>query len=117
MAGHYERAFDMRRVQTEIVYQRLGESLHGEFGRAVGGVRDAHADGGPETVDAAGVDDVTLSGLHQHRQKGADAEINPAPADVEGSFPLLPGVGEQAAAAPDAGIVEQQMDLVGRLLR
>ena len=56
------------------------------------------------------------SGLQQQRQKGADAEIDAAPADVEGALPLLAGIGEQAAAAADAGIVEQQMDLVGRLL-
>ena len=59
---------------------------------------------------------MALVGLHQHRQEGADAEIDPAPADVEGPFPLLPRVGEHAAAAADAGIVEQQMDPVGRLL-
>jgi hypothetical protein len=36
-----------------------------------------------------------------------------APADVERSFPLLTTVGEQAAAGANAGIVEQEMDLVG----
>lgn len=39
-----------------------------------------------------------------------------SPADIEGLFPLFPGVGEQAASATDAGVVEQKMDLVGRLL-
>src|ERR1035437_9294975 len=116
VAGHHDRAFDVRRVQPEIVDQRFGETLHGEFGGAVGGVRHAHSKRGPEPVDAGGIDDVALVGLYQHRQEGADAEIDPAPADVEGLFPLLPGVGEQAAAAADAGVVEQQMDLVGRLL-
>ena len=116
MAGHHHRAFDVRRVEPEIVDQRLGEALHREFGGAVGGVRHAQSDRGPEAVDAAGVDDVALVGLQQHRQEGADAEINAAPADVEGPFPLLAGVGEQAAAAADAGVVEQQMDLVGGLL-
>ncbi|MGY4217385.1 hypothetical protein ACVMFB_003884 [Bradyrhizobium sp. USDA 4522] len=43
-------------------------------------------------------------------------EIDAAPADVEGALPLLARVGEQAAAATDAGVVEQQVDLVGRLL-
>src|SRR5882762_9978588 len=52
----------------------------------------------------------------QQRQEGANAEIDAAPADVEGALPLLARIGEQAAAAADAGIVEQQMDLVGRLL-
>ncbi|MGY4312482.1 hypothetical protein ACVWW1_001785 [Bradyrhizobium sp. JR3.5] len=57
-----------------------------------------------------------LVGLHKQRQEGADAEIDAAPADVEGALPLLARVGEQAAATADAGVVEQQMDLVGRLL-
>ena len=116
MAGHHHRALDVRRVQPEIGHQRFGEPLHREFRGAVGGVGDAGADRGPEAVDAGGVDDVALVGLHQHRQEGADAEIDPAPADVEGPFPLLARVGEQAAAAADAGVVEQQMDPVGRLL-
>src|SRR6185295_3246261 len=76
----------------------------------------AHADGGPEAVDAGCVDDMSLVRLHHQRQEGADAEINAAPADVEGALPLLERVGEQAAATADAGIVEQEMDLVGRLL-
>jgi hypothetical protein len=59
---------------------------------------------------------VGLIRLHQHRQEGADAEIDAAPADVERFLPLLARVGEQAAAAADAGIVEQQVDLVGFLL-
>ena len=116
MAGHHHRAFDMRRVEPEIVHQRLGKSLHREFGGAVGGVRHAHANRGPEPVDARCVDDVPLVGLHQQRQEGADAEIDAAPADVEGALPLLARIGEQAAATADAGVVEQQMDLVGRLL-
>src|SRR6267142_539065 len=116
MAGHHHGAFDVRRVETEIVDQRFGESLHREFGGAIGGVRYARPDGGPEPVDAGGVDDMALVGFQQQRQKGSDAEINAAPADVEGLFPLLARVGEQAAAAADAGVVEQQMDLVGRLL-
>ena len=60
---------------------------------------------------------MSLIGLHQQRQEGADTEIDAAPADVEGALPLLARRGEQAAAAADAGIVEQQVDLVGRLLR
>jgi hypothetical protein len=51
--------------------------------------------------------------LHHQRQEGAHAEIDAAPADVEGALPLIARAGEQAAAAADAGIVEQQMDLVG----
>ena len=56
------------------------------------------------------------SAFDQHRQKGADAEINPAPADIESPLPLLAGVGEQASAAANAGVIEQQMNPVGRLL-
>jgi exodeoxyribonuclease-3 len=116
VAGHHDRAFDMRRVQPEIVHQGFGEALYREFRSTIGGVRYAEADGSPEPVDAGGVDDVALVGFHQHRQENAGAEIDPAPADVEGLFPLLPGVGEQAAAAANAGIVEQQMNPVGSLL-
>ena len=59
---------------------------------------------------------MALVGLQQHRQEGANPEIDPAPANAKGPFPLLTRVGEQAAAAANAGVVEQQMDLVGRLL-
>src|SRR6202008_2395856 len=38
----------------------------------------------PESIDAAGIDDVAGVGLLQHRQEGARAEIDAAPADVEG---------------------------------
>ena len=116
MAGHHHRAFDVRSVEPQIVDQRFGETLHRELGGAVGGVRYAHSHGSPEAIDAAGVDDMALVGLHQHGQEGAHSEIDATPADVEGSFPLLAGIGEQTAAAADAGIIEQQVDLVGGLL-
>src|SRR2546423_9064863 len=106
----------MGSVEPEIVDQRFAESFDREFGGAVGSMRYAHSHGSPETVDTAGVDDVTLVGLDQHWKEGADSEIDATPADVERSFPLLPRVGEKAAAAPDAGIIEQQVDLVGGLL-
>jgi len=64
MAGHHDRAFDMRRVEPEVVDQRLGKSLHGEFGGAVGRVRCAHPDRSPEPVDATGIDDVALIRPH-----------------------------------------------------
>src|SRR3954447_8257556 len=79
-------------------------------------MRHAHADGSPEAVDAGGVDDVTVIGLEQQRQESANAEINPAPADIESTFPLLARVGHDAAPTADAGIVEKQVDLVGLLL-
>ena len=33
VAGHHDRAFDVRRVQPEVGLQRLGEALHRELGR------------------------------------------------------------------------------------
>src|SRR5215471_14941262 len=46
-------------------------------------MRDGWSDRGPKTVDAAGVDDVALLGVLQHRQKRAGAVIDAAPADVD----------------------------------
>src|SRR6185437_3640413 len=89
MARHDDRALDVRRVQPEVGLQGFGEALHRELGGAVGGLRDVDADLRPETVDAAGIDDVTLVRLLQHRQEGAGAEIDAAPADVEGPLPLV----------------------------
>src|ERR1700739_3064563 len=116
MAGHHDRAFDVWSVQAEIVDQRFGESLYRKFRSTVGGVRRTRPDRGPEPVDAGSIDDMALVSLHQHRQEGADGKITPAPADIEGPFPLLARMGEQAPATADAGIIEQQMDLVRRLL-
>src|SRR5690348_7361412 len=75
-------------------------------------MRNARPDRRPETVDAAGVDDVALLRLLQHGQKKAGAVVDPAPADVERPFPLLAAMREHAAAAADTGIVEEEMDLV-----
>ena len=87
--------------------------FHRKFSGAVGGVRNARPDRGPEAVDAAGVDDVARIGPLKHRQEGTRAVVDAAPADVERPLPLLAGVGDHAAAAPDAGVVEQQMHPVG----
>src|SRR5437660_11512079 len=73
---------------------------------------DAWPDRGPKAVDAAGVDDVALLGVLQHRQKRAGAVIDTAPADVERALPFVAAIGNHAAAAADTGVVEQQ-DLVG----
>src|SRR5271166_2790571 len=116
MTGHDDRTFDVRRMHLQIGDQRLREALHRELRRAIRGVRDARSNRRPEAVDAAGVDDVRPVCLLQHRQKAAGAKIDAAPADVEGPFPRLAAVGEHAAPATDAGIVEQQMDLVRCLL-
>ncbi len=103
----------MRRVQLEVGHQRLGEALHRELGGAVGGMGGVRPDAGPKSVDAAGVDDVALVRLQHHRQKGAAPQIDPAPADVEGPLPLFARIIDETAAPGDAGVVEQQVDLVG----
>src|SRR5204862_560619 len=113
MAGHDDRAFDVRGVDAQIGDQRLGEALDREFCRAVGGVRDLRPDRSPEAIDAARVDNVAFLGLLQHRQKCAGAVVDTAPADVEGALPFLAAMRKHAAAAADPGIVEQEMDLVG----
>src|SRR5215831_13439414 len=82
------RAFDVRRVDPQISDQRLREPLDREFRGRIGGMRDAWPDRGPKAVDAAGVDDVALLGLLQHRQKHAGAVIDAAPADVERALPF-----------------------------
>jgi hypothetical protein len=56
---------------------------------------------------------MALVGLLQHRQEGAGAGVDAAPAYVEGPLPFVAAVGDHAAAAADTGVVEQQMDLVG----
>ena len=112
MPGHHDRAFDVRRVDREIRHQRLGEPLHRELGGAVGRVRPARTDRCPKSVDAAGVDDVAFARLHQHRQERARAVIDAAPADVERLLPLRAIAADDAAAAADAGIVEEQMDVI-----
>ena len=78
-------------------------------------MRGAWPDRGPKAVDAAGVDDVALLGVLQHRQKRAGAVIDAAPADVERALPFVAAIGKHAAAAADTGVVEQQVDLVGLL--
>src|SRR5205085_11796904 len=88
VAGHDHRAFDVRGGEPQVGDHGLGEALHRELRRRVGGVGDVRAQAGPEAVDAGGVDDVRLVGVQHHRQEGAHAEVNPAPADVEGALPL-----------------------------
>ena len=76
-------------------------------------MRNTRPDRRPEAIDAAGIDDVTLFRLQQHRQESAGAVVDPAPAHIECLFPFLTAMGEHAAAAADTGIVEEEMDLVG----
>ncbi len=53
------------------------------------------------------------SAFEHHRQEGASAVVDAEPADVEGALPFRALVRDHAAAAADAGVVEQQVDLVG----
>ena len=55
--------------------------------------------------------------LDHQRQEHPRADIDPAPADVEGPLPALPRVGDDRAAAADAGVVEEIVDVVGRQRR
>jgi len=75
-------------------------------------MRDTWPDGGPKTVDAAGIDDVALLGVLQHWQKRAGAVIDTAPADVERALPFVAAIGNHAAATADTSVVEQQVDFV-----
>jgi len=51
MAGHDDRAFDVRRVDPQIGDQRLGETLYGKFRRGIGRLRQVRPDRGPEAVE------------------------------------------------------------------
>ena len=104
-------------LSLQIGDQRLGEALHRELRRAVGGVRHARPERRPEAVDAAGVDDVRLRRPSAASAGTRACRVDAAPADVERPLPLLAAVGDHAAAAADAGVVEQQVDPVGAVLR
>src|SRR6516165_189608 len=113
MAGHDDRALDVRRIEREVRQQSFAKTLHRKFCGAIGGMRPVTSNGGPEAVDAAGIDDVTLLGVAQQWQKGTGAVIDAVPADPERSFPFGAVAVDKAAAATDPGIVEQQMNMVG----
>src|SRR5262249_21312343 len=102
----------MRSIRPEIVDECFREPLDGKFGRTVGRVRHARSQRSPEAIYAARVDDAGFAGVYEQWQEGSRAKINPAPADVEGPIPLGAAIGEQAAAAPDAGIIEEQVHFV-----
>jgi hypothetical protein len=70
----------------------------------------------PKPVHAACVDDVCFIRGPEHWQDGACSEVNAAPADVKGAFPLRAIIDDHAAAAADAGIVEQQVNAIGGML-
>ena len=116
VAGHHDRTLDVRCVDAQVGDQRLGEALHGELRRRVRRVRPLRTHARPEPVDARGVDDVALVGGDEQREEGAGAVVHAAPAHGEAPVPRLAAVGEQAAAAAQAGVVEQQVDVVGLVL-
>src|SRR3954452_4333397 len=99
----------MRRVDPQISDQRLREPLDGEFRGRIGSMWDAWPGRGRKAVDAAGVDAVAFLGVLQQRQKRAGAVIAAAPADVDRALPFVAAIGNQAAAAAETGVVEQQV--------
>src|SRR6516165_2312654 len=113
MARHDDRAFDVRRIQREVRDQRLSKPLDREFCGAIGRVRTVRPERGPEAIDTAGVDDVSLIRVLEQRQKRARAVVNAVPADAKGLFPFAAVAVDKAATATDSGVVEQKMDVLG----
>jgi hypothetical protein len=72
------------------------------------------ADGGPEAVDARGVDDVASLSGEEHGHEAANAMEDAVPTHGKG---LIPGGSagrvRDGAAAPDPCIVEKQVDRLG----
>jgi hypothetical protein len=52
----------------------------------------------------------------QHWQEGARVQIDATPADVEGAFPFRALVDDHASTPADTGVVEQQVNAIGRVL-
>jgi hypothetical protein len=90
--------------------------LHRELGRAVGGVRHARAQRRPEAVHAAGVDQHAVAAGDQQRQEGPGAVVDTPPVHRERALPVLPAVVDEAAAAADAGVAEDQVDVIAGML-
>jgi hypothetical protein len=55
---------------------------------------------------------VALARLHQQRQERARGVVDAAPAHAERLLPQRAIAGDEAAAATDAGVVEQQVDVI-----
>src|SRR5579859_1390545 len=109
MSWHYDRDLDVRRCPSEVGDQGFGKALYGELRSRIGRMADVGSKARPKAVDARGVDDVGFIGGLQHRQKGAHAQIDAAPTDIECSFPVLTTIRDDRAAAANSGIVEKQM--------
>src|SRR5262249_12116527 len=101
---------------AEVLYERFREAAHGDLGRAVGVVRHAWAKRCPEAVHTAGVDQHAIAAGDQQRHERAGAVVHPPPVDGERTLPLRPGVGDEAAAAADAGVAEHQVDVIAGVL-
>src|SRR5271167_4276506 len=112
VAGHDDRTLDVRRIEREVGHQSFGKALYREFGGAIGGMRTDRPERSPEAVHAAGVDDMAFVRLPQQRQEGACAVIDTVPADAEGLVPVCAIAVDEASAAANPGIVEQQMDMI-----
>ena len=50
--------------------------------------------------------------LQNHLDEGAAGIVDAVPADIEGALPFLARAFDEAGAAADAGVVEQQVDVV-----
>ena len=74
------------------------------------------AERGPEAVHAARVHEVAFLARDQHGQEGARPEVDAVPAHREGLLPLLARGFNQAAAAPDSCVVEDEIHVI-RLVR
>ena len=59
---------------------------------------------------------MALVGGDEQRQEGSGAVVDAAPTHGEAPVPRFTGVGEEAAAAAQAGVVEQEVDVVGLVL-
>ena len=116
VTGHHDRDLHVRRVDAEVFEQGLGEALHRELRRAVGGVRNAGAERAqnPFTLLVLTRWPSVLATSSGHER--AAAVVDARPVDRERLVPLLAITGDEAAATADAGVVEQQIDVVGVVL-
>ena len=106
---------DLGGVDAQVFDERLREALHGELGRAVGGIRHPGAQRPPEAIHAAGVDQDAVAARDEERQERAGAVVHPPPVDGEGVLPLLAAVLDEAGGAADARVAEDQVDVIAAM--
>ena len=116
MAGHDDRAGHIRRIQAQVGDEGFGEALDRKLGSRIGGMRHAGAKTGPEAIDAADVHQMAARAGHQHRQEGARPEIHAEPDHIESPLPLAAITGHKTATAADAGVIEEQIDVLCLML-